>query len=692
MLSSFSMKCSAYSAGSRRPVDLSLTPVTGLRFSASLMLLAALMSVSCSTYRKLSDLRKDTAELVLALPDEDTQDVLASVSASRSDNRDTLMVKDLSGNDVFIMKAVKDELTGEMVATEELQAAVISARFRNVAERFGKVELRFQLEVPERMQDKRWQLRLFPDMFILTDSVRLESLIVTGDQYRDIQLRGYERYERFISKIISDNEHFINHRKLDIFIKRNMPELYAFKTDSSYVSEAEFESRYGVDEQEAVEHYTNKLARRLNDRRRNNRDNMFARYVKSPIISDSVRLDTIIRQGSGDLIYEYVQTVDTRPGLRKIDIVVSGDIYEQERLLYRIPQSKPLTFYVSSVSAFVDPSERYITKVISRNAVSSTECNIDFGLAESDIKEELGNNTQEISRIKSILKELLTDDSYDLDSVTVLASASPEGSQKINDRLSLARAKSSSKYFERYVERVKDSLQKSQGVFIEISDDMEESKVSAAERNDRQIVFRSGSIGEDWAGLDILIECDTVLTEQQKSRYGRIKEEALQSSDERESLLKKESSYDYIRNSLFPKLRRVRFNFALSRKGMIKDTVHTTQLDTSYMRAVQLVKDHDYKSALEILAPYEDINTAVAYMALDRNISALKILEDEERTAAVNYMLAILYSRMGDDQKAVESYLHSCEQDRSYVYRGNLDPEINALTKKYELNLIEEDY
>lgn len=686
------MKCSAYSAGSRRPVDLSLTPVTGLRFSASLMLLVALMSVSCSTYRKLSDLRKDTAELVLALPDEDAQDVLASVSASRSDNRDTLMVKDLSGNDVFIMKAVKDELTGEMVATEELQAAVISARFRNVAERFGKVELRFQLEVPEGMQDKRWQLRLFPDMFILTDSVRLESLIVTGDQYRDIQLRGYERYERFISKIISDNEHFINHRKLDIFIKRNMPELYAFKTDSSYVSEAEFESRYGVDEQEAVEHYTNKLARRLNDRRRNNRDNMFARYVKSPIISDSVRLDTIIRQGSGDLIYEYVQTVDTRPGLRKIDIVVSGDIYEQERLLYRIPQSKPLTFYVSSVSAFVDPSERYITKVISRNAVSSTECNIDFGLAESDIKEELGNNTQEISRIKSILKELLTDDSYDLDSVTVLASASPEGSQKINDRLSLARAKSSSKYFERYVERVKDSLQKSQGVFIEISDDMEESKVSAAERNDRQIVFRSGSIGEDWAGLDILIECDTVLTEQQKSRYGRIKEEALQSSDERESLLKKESSYDYIRNSLFPKLRRVRFNFALSRKGMIKDTVHTTQLDTSYMRAVQLVKDHDYKSALEILAPYEDINTAVAYMALDRNISALKILEEEERTAAVNYMLAILYSRMGDDQKAVESYLHSCEQDRSYVYRGNLDPEINALTKKYELNLIGEDY
>ena len=52
-----------------------------------------------------------------------------------------------------------------------LQAAVVTARFRNIAERGGKVDLRFQITVPARMRDSRWQLRFYPDMFILGDSL-----------------------------------------------------------------------------------------------------------------------------------------------------------------------------------------------------------------------------------------------------------------------------------------------------------------------------------------------------------------------------------------------------------------------------------------------------------------------------------------------------------------------------------------
>jgi hypothetical protein len=57
-----------------------------------------------------------------------------------------------------------------------------------------------------------------------------------------------------------------------------------------------------------------------------------------------------------------------------------------------------------------------------------------------------------------------------------------------------------------------------------------------------------------------------------------------------------------------------------------------------------------------------------------------------ERTAEVNYLLALLYSRRGDEQNAVECYVRSCKQNHSYVYRGNLDPEISFLIKKYGLN------
>ena len=71
---------------------------------------------------------------------------------------------------------------------------------------------------------------------------------------------------------------------------------------------------------------------------------------------------------------------------------------------------------------------------------------------------------------------------------------------------------------------------------------------------------------------------------------------------------------------------------------------------------------------------------------MDYNASAMAILQDLERTPAVNYMLAVLYARNEDDQKAVQCYLDACRADRSYVFRGNLDPEIYILIQRYGLN------
>ena len=157
-------------------------------------------------------------------------------------------------------------------------------------------------------------------------------------------------------------------------------------------------------------------------------------------------------------------------------------------------------------------------------------------------------------------------------------------------------------------------------------------------------------------------------------------------------MIKKEKYYPYMRNTLYPRLRSVAFNFYLHRKGMVKDTVHTTVLDSVYMRGVQALQNMDYEMAVRMLAPYADFNAAVAYTALDRNESALSILEPiRDKGAEVNYLLALLYSRRNEDEKAVEHYLRACRQNRSYVYRGNLDPEISLLIKMYGLNQEEED-
>ena len=205
----------------------------------------------------------------------------------------------------------------------------------------------------------------------------------------------------------------------------------------------------------------------------------------------------------------------------------------------------------------------------------------------------------------------------------------------------------------------------------------------------RSIPMQGRSSGENWRMLDRLVERDTLMTFEQKDLY--FESEKITDIDRREKSLQSMSCYRHMREKLYPRLRTVRFDFHLHRKGMVKDTVHTTVLDSVYMDGVQAIRDRDYERALTLLRPYNDYNTAIAYLSMDYNASAMQILERLERTAQVNYMLAVLYSRRGDEQKAVECYVRSCSQDPSYVHRGNLDPEISVLIKRYGLNQQPED-
>ena len=642
---------------------------------------------SCATRRKLMNLvnaSDSTATVQLALAKE--ADYLPEMKNNLSASRDTLTVKDDDGREFLLMKAVKDEETGEMVATEVIEAAKVTARFRNVAERHGKVDLAFQIMVPPSMMDTKWQLRFYPDMFVMGDSLRLEPVIITGRDYRKAQLRGYELYDKFLAKIVQDTTKFIDIEQLEIFLQRNIPQLYAFKSDSSYVDESQFNSVYGVSQRQAVEHYTNKVARRINERRKNKREAMYAKYVKVPIVTEGIRLDSVVVNTDGDFVYYYVQTINTRPKLRKVDVKLSGEIFESDKRIYTIPVTEPLTFYISSISAFVDNTEKYLTKVIERRATANTECRIDFEAGKSEIKMDYADNAYEINMISKTIASLLENKDFDLDSIIVRATASPEGTFTLNSSLAQKRSEAVSAYFSKYIEAYKDSLRQEAG--FSMSFNGEEQKIVAAEKP-VDIRFTPRCIPENWDDLDALVDKDVVMNPDQKSDYFSVRSES--NPDVREARMKNQAYYRYMKETLYPKLRTVKFNCYLHRKGMIKDTVHTTVLDSTYMRGVQELRDMNYAEALALLIPYDDFNTAVAYVGMDRNVNAMRILSKLEKTAQVNYLMAILYSRSGDLNNAVQHYVTSCRQNPSYRFRGNLDPEISVLIKQYGLNSEEND-
>lgn len=640
---------------------------------------------SCATQKKLQRLQNgETPQVQLTLGNQ--PDYLPKVDETSSVTRDTLKVKDDDGRELIVMKAIKDEESGEMVATDVIQAAKVTARFRNVAERNGRVDLAFQVIVPQSMRDSRWQLRFYPDMFMLGDSVRLDPVIITGAAYRKAQLRGYQMYEKFLSKIVNDSTKFINVRQLEIFLKRYIPQVFSYKTDTSFVSEQEFYSAYGVSERQAVEHYTNRFAKNLNKRRKAKMDKMHRKYIKSPIVTEGIRLDTVMISDDGEFIYNYVQTINTRPKLKKVDIILSGEIYEQDKRLYNIPRSEPLTFYISSISAFVDNTERYLTKVVERRAMANTESRIDFELGKSDIKPEYGRNLEEIAMIERALASLVENATYDLDSITVRATASPEGPYAVNRRLAQRRSESVSSWFGKYVKSYRDSLVSARGVFAELGSDS--FKDDSGGLSD--VVFTPRCIPENWDDLLTLVASDIVMNDNQKEEFVRICESEKE-PDRREVMLRKCTFYNYMKETLYPRLRTVKFNFYLHRKGMVKDTIHTTVVDSLYMEGVQALHDMDYASALSRLLPYGDSNAAVACVGMDRNATAMKILESLPDSDKVNYLMAILYSRAGDYQNAVNHYLKACHQNPSFVFRGNLDPEIYVLIKTYGLNSQEED-
>ena len=647
-----------------------------------LVILVLLLVYACGTGRKVTYLNRNAVAASLSLADD--PDELPDLGFGVT-KRDTIEFDDFEGRKVILMNAVRDEETGEMVATDVIQAAVVTVRFRNVAERQGKINLSFNVTVPKSMQDSKWQLRFYPDMFILGDSLRLDPVIITGAGYRKAQLKGYQQYERFLASIVSDSTRFINMGQLELFLQRNIPQIYAFRSDSTEVSDEQFYSCYGVSEKQAIDHYTNKFFKKRNEWRKSRIGKMYRKYVKAPIVSEGIRLDTVLVSSDGDFIYNYVQTINARPKLRKVDIILSGDIYEQDKRIYGVPRSEPLTFYISSISSFTDNTEHYLTKVVERHVSANAECRIDFEVGKADIKPELGDNMVEINRIMKTLKSLATDQVFDLDSIVISATASPEGSYAANQALAQKRSKAVSKYFDKFMSGLMDSLKREEGLSYSL-----DPEYRTESRKPQKIQFLPLCIPENWDDLTTYVMKDSLLTIGQKETYLEYLQN-VDNPDRLEQLLMQEKFYRRIRDTYYPRLRTVKFAFHLHRKGLVKDTVYTTVLDTAYMNGVMALKNMEYDLALTHLRPYNDYNTAVAYVGLDRNASALEILSRLEKTAEVNYLLAIIYARQGDTHKAVECYVKSCQQNRMFVHRGNLDPEISALIQAYQLNKINEE-
>lgn len=610
-----------------------------------LMLFLALF-VSCSQYRALEKIRDGQVSLNLAIAQEQVEDTVTEsviIDSIRSSLTD----------EPLIMKAIKDTETGEMVATDVIRASRVVAKFRNVAERAGYVTVSFDICVPSEMSSSEWQLKVFPFMAIQQDTVALEPVFITGEKYRGRQMRGYEKYQEFLSSIITDPNDFLRMGQLEIFLQRHFPETYAMKSDTSFIAEPMAENLFGVTQRDAFEHYRKDLKWRSNERRKGRVEEMYDKYVKDPILSEGIRLDTVLLSSDGDFIYRYNHVFRSRPMLRKVNVSLEGKMYRDGECFMHLPFPEELTFYISSLSSLTDDRLRYVMHVRQRTVYENTKALIDFAHASSEVDTLLGDNASELARVRQCVEDVYARKEFILDSLVVVASCSPEGSYSLNSRLSADRSRAVKDYISDFVPAEwKDSL-------------------------------KTSVMPENWDQLMRLVENDTVLSPEVRKDIVVKARRMDGGPDVLEEKLSLMPEYGYLRESLYPKLRSVSFDFHLHRADMVQDTVYTTDLDTVYMDGVQAIRDLDYRKAVTILRPYDDYNSALAFMCADYNHSAMDVLARLDDTdPRVCYLKAMVLSRLEQVDEAVKYFELALAYDPRLEYRANLDPEMYEIVKQ----------
>ena len=349
--------------------------------------------------------------------------------------------------------------------------------------------------------------------------------------------------------------------------------------------------------------------------------------------------------------YYYSQEVPTNETSKRMTVTLQGKVVGIDDSAYTLPSSDTLSYVVSSMLSFVDTLPRYRIRIINKYVTVTDRSYIQFMVGRTDVKEDLGENRAQLDKIETLMRRILEQQEFYVDTITLTAASSPDGRTALNDAIAEGRARALKRYLACRFGRQIDTL----------------------------LTLRR--VGEDWSTLIELIR-DRTEVKHRDEILALIAAE--KNPDRREAKLRRHYPEDFawIKANLYPYLRAVNFRYDLRRVGMVKDTVHTTELDTAYARGVELLQKRKYAEALYILNEYNDRNTVVAHLSMGHDERALELLDAMPKDAVTEYLRAIACSRLGRKEEGREHFLQACRLDPRMEYRANLDPEITELLKR----------
>ena len=519
---------------------------------------------------------------------------------------------------VFLAEVERDSIGEVTMKGGTVPTVYVVAKSKTVAERNGEIALDFIIGIPATLQNNTWGLSLTPVVENIGTEEALQPLSIRGELFSEVQKRQYWQMNKYLNRILGDTTGL-----------------------SSTVSLA---AKY----YEAYNRYLGNNKKRLAEKL----ETTYKETISFPYLSDP-RLDSVLLR-KGELRYYYTQRYRPTKNTHRLHLYFRGYIDAIDRSQYALANSDTLTYTVTSMLSLLDNEPRYMLKVIDKYVEVRDRNYITFPVGRANVIDTMGQNLVQLAKIERLMDTLINQYEFFVDSITIIASSSPDGSMATNNRIAGERARS-----------IKERLVRKFGHEVDT-------------------LIRTRSIGEDWALLKRLIRHNSDMPnwEQITAMIDQSRNLDVTEPQIRQQFPK---DYAYMKEVLYPQLRAVDFRYNLRRVDMVKDTVVLTVLDTTYMRGVQQLRDRDYVGALRTLNDYKSQNLAIVLLSLGYDEAALEILKQlpaKEKNAKTDYLSAIALSRINRPQEGLECYLKAIQTDPVLKFRGNLDPEIQILYKQ----------
>ena len=519
---------------------------------------------------------------------------------------------------VFLAEVERDSIGEVTMKGGTVPTVYVVAKSKTVAERNGEIALDFIIGIPATLQNNTWGLSLTPVVENNGTEETLQPLSIRGELFSEVQKRQYWQMNKYLNRILGDTTGL-----------------------SSTVSLA---AKY----YEAYNRYLGNNKKRLAEKL----ETTYKETISFPYLSDP-RLDSVLLR-KGELRYYYTQRYRPTKNTHRLHLYFRGYIDAIDRSQYALANSDTLTYTVTSMLSLLDNEPRYMLKVIDKYVEVRDRNYITFPVGRANVIDTMGQNLVQLAKIERLMDTLINQYEFFVDSITIIASSSPDGSMATNNRIAGERARS-----------IKERLVRKFGHEVDT-------------------LIRTRSIGEDWALLKRLIRHNSDMPnwEQITAMIDQSRNLDVTEPQIRQQFPK---DYAYMKEVLYPQLRAVDFRYNLRRVDMVKDTVVLTVLDTTYMRGVQQLRDRDYVGALRTLNDYKSQNLAIVLLSLGYDEAALEILKQlpaKEKNAKTDYLSAIALSRINRPQEGLECYLKAIQTDPVLKFRGNLDPEIQILYKQ----------